>query len=109
MTGQSGLLIVAVLGMTVADVGFDLLNLLVFHGNYYAAMVIAMGYYLSKNASLSFRSNISLEKEPGAAGWRSADSVQYGVLCGAGVYPEQDPFDYGRQQGVAAYSYRAVY
>ena len=32
MAGQSNLLIVAVLGMTVADVAFDLLNVLVFHG-----------------------------------------------------------------------------
>ena len=32
IAGQSNLLIAAVLGMTFADVGFDLLNILVFHG-----------------------------------------------------------------------------
>ncbi|MBQ8955124.1 MAG: ATP-binding protein [Clostridia bacterium] len=65
MAGQSNLLIVAVLGMTVADVGFDLLNVLVFHGgmfgmglasslSYYVAMVIAMGYFLSKKCVFTF-------------------------------------------------------
>ena len=65
MAGQSKLLIVAVLGMTVADVGFDLLNVLVFHGgmfgmglasslSYYVAMVIALGYFLSKKCVFRF-------------------------------------------------------
>ena len=65
MAGQSGLLIVAVLSMTVADVGFDLLNVLVFHGgmfgmglasslSYYVAMAIAMGYFLSKKCVFTF-------------------------------------------------------
>jgi len=69
MAGQSNLLIAAVLGMTVADVGFDLLSALVFHGgmfgmglasslSYYAAMVIAMVYFLSRKCvfKFSFRS-----------------------------------------------------
>ena len=65
MAGQSNLLIVAVLGMTVADVGFDLLNVLVFHGgmfgmglasslSYYVAMVIAMTYFLSRRCVFTF-------------------------------------------------------
>ena len=65
MAGQSGLLIAAVLGMTVMDVALDLLNVLVFHGgmfgmglasslSYYAAMAIAMGYFLSKKCVFSF-------------------------------------------------------
>ena len=65
MAGQSNLLILAVLGMTLADVGFDLLNVLVFHGgmfgmglasslSYYVAMLIAMGYFLSKKCVFSF-------------------------------------------------------
>ena len=65
MAGQSNLLIVAVLGMTVADVAFDLLNVLVFHGgmfgmglasalSYYVAMVIGGGYFLSKKCVFSF-------------------------------------------------------
>ncbi|MBQ9251125.1 MAG: ATP-binding protein [Clostridia bacterium] len=74
MAGQSGLLIVAVLGMTVADVGFDLLNVLVFHGgmfgmglasslSYYVAMAIAMGYFLSKKCVFRFSMKlISREK-----------------------------------------------
>ena len=65
MAGQSTLLIFAVLGMTVFDVALDLLNVLVFHGgmfgmglasslSYYAAMLIAMGYFLSKKCVFSF-------------------------------------------------------
>ena len=65
MAGQSNLLIAAVLGMTVADVGFDLLNVLVFHGgmfgmglasslSYYVAMAIAMIYFLSKKCVFTF-------------------------------------------------------
>ena len=65
MAGQSNLLIVAVLGMTVADVAFDLLNVLVFHGgmfgmglasslSYYVAMAIALCYFLSKKCVFAF-------------------------------------------------------
>ena len=65
MAGQSNLLIVAVLGMTVADVAFDLLNVTVFHGgmfgmglasslSYYVAMLIGGGYFLSKKCVFSF-------------------------------------------------------
>ena len=65
MAGQSNLLIFAVMGMTVTDVALDLLNVLVFHGgmfgmglasslSYYVAMVIAMGYFLSKKCVFSF-------------------------------------------------------
>ena len=65
MAGQSNLLIAAVLGMTVADVVFDLLNVMVFHGgmfgmglasslSYYVAMVIGGGYFLSKKCVFSF-------------------------------------------------------
>ena len=65
MAGQSNLLIAAVLGMTVADVVFDLLNVVVFHGgmfgmglasslSYYVAMVIGGGYFLSKKCVFSF-------------------------------------------------------
>ena len=65
MAGESNLLIAAVLGMTVADVGFDLLNLLVFYGgmfgmglasslSYYVAMLIGGGYFLSKKCVFRF-------------------------------------------------------
>lgn len=65
MAGQSNLLIVAVLGMTAADVGFDLLNVLVFDGgmfgmglasslSYYTAMVIALSYFLSRKCAFHF-------------------------------------------------------
>ena len=65
MAGESGLLIAAVLGMTAADVGFDLLNVLVFHGgmfgmglasslSYYVAMAVALGYFLSRKCVFSF-------------------------------------------------------
>ena len=65
MAGQSTLLIAAVLGMTVADVGLDLLNVLVFHGgmfgmglasslSYYVAMGAAMVYFLSRRCVFAF-------------------------------------------------------
>lgn len=65
MAGQSNLLIVAVLSMTVADVGFDLLNVLVFHGgmfgmglasalSYYVAVAIGAVYFLSKKCVFKF-------------------------------------------------------
>ena len=65
MAGQSGLLIAAVLGMTAADVAFDLLSVLVFHGgmfgmglasslSYYVAMAIAFGYFLSRKCVFTF-------------------------------------------------------
>lgn len=65
MAGQSGLLIVAVLGMTVADVVFDLLNVFVFHYgmfgmglasalSYYVAVIVAAFYFLSKKCVFSF-------------------------------------------------------
>ena len=65
MAGQSNLLIVAVLTMTVADVGLDLLNVLVFHGgmfgmgvasaiSYYAAMAVAAIYFCSRKCVFRF-------------------------------------------------------
>ena len=74
MAGKSSLLIVAVLGMTVSDVAFDLLNVLVLHGgmfgmglasslSYYVALIIALLYFLSSRCvfTFSFRS-VSLGK-----------------------------------------------
>ncbi len=69
MAGQSSLLIAAVLGMTIADVGLDLLNVLVFHGgmfgmglasslSYYVAMAVALGYFLSKKCVFTFSSKL---------------------------------------------------
>ena len=65
MAGQSTLLIAAVLGMTVADVALDLLNVLVFRGgmfgmglasslSYYVALVIGAFYFLSKKCVFRF-------------------------------------------------------
>lgn len=65
MAGKSKLLILAVLGMTAADVGFDLLNVLVFDGgmfgmglasslSYYVAMAIALCYFLSRKCAFRF-------------------------------------------------------
>ncbi|MBR2571362.1 MAG: ATP-binding protein [Clostridia bacterium] len=74
MAGQSSLLIVAVLGMTVSDVAFDLLNVFVFHGgmfgmglasalSYYVAVAIGAGYFLSKRCVYAFsRSRIQRRK-----------------------------------------------
>ena len=65
MAGKSGLLIAAVLTMTVTDVALDLLNVLVFHGgmfgmglasalSYYAAMAVAAVYFLSPKCVFRF-------------------------------------------------------
>ena len=65
IAGQSGLLIASVLAMTLTDVGFDLLNVFVFHGgmfgmglasslSYYAAMLIGGAYFLSKKCVFEF-------------------------------------------------------
>ncbi len=65
MAGKSGLLIAAVLGMTAADVAFDLLSIHVFHAgmfgmglasslSYYVAVLTALGYFLSKKCVFSF-------------------------------------------------------
>ena len=65
MAGQSGLLIAAVLTMTVTDVAFDLLNVLVFHGgmfgmglasalSYYAALLVGGAYLISKKSIFRF-------------------------------------------------------
>jgi len=65
MAGQSNLLIVAVLTMTVADIALDLLNVLVFHGgmfgmglasaiSYYMAMAVTAIYFCSKKCVFKF-------------------------------------------------------
>ena len=65
MAGKSGLLIAAVLGMTVSDIAFDLLNVLVFDGgmfgmglasslSYYVALIIGIFYFLSPRCVFRF-------------------------------------------------------
>ena len=65
IAGQSSLLIAAVLTMTVTDIALDLLNALVFHGgmfgmglasslSYYAALIVAAFYFLSKKCVYRF-------------------------------------------------------
>ena len=67
MAGQNRLLIAAVLTMTVADIGLDLLNVLVFHGgmfgmglasaiSYYAALAVTAIYFFSSDCV--FRVNL---------------------------------------------------
>ena len=65
MAGQSRLLIAAVLTMTVTDIALDLLNVFIFHGgmfgmglasaaSYYAAMIAAGFYLLSRKSVFRF-------------------------------------------------------
>ena len=65
MAGQSTLLIVGVLAMTVTDIALDLLNVLVFHGgmfgmglasslSYYVVIAIVGVYFLSKKCVFRF-------------------------------------------------------
>ncbi len=72
MAGQSGLLIAAVLTMTVTDVALDLLNVMVFHGgmfgmglasalSYYAALIVGAFYLFSRKSVFRFsRKNVKL-------------------------------------------------
>ena len=74
MAGQSTLLIFAVLGMTIADIGFDLLNVLVFHGgmfgmglassiSYYVALLIGGSYFVSGKCVFRFSAGlVSMKK-----------------------------------------------
>lgn len=74
MAGQTTLLVVGVLGMTVADIVLDLLSVLVFHGgmfgmglasslSYYAVMIVVAFYFLSKRCVFRFSlRRVSLRK-----------------------------------------------
>lgn len=74
IAGQSGLLVVAVLMMTVTDVTFDLLSVFVFKGgmfgmglasslSYYVAVIIAGSYFLSHKCVFKFSfSGVKLSK-----------------------------------------------
>ena len=66
MAGKTTLLIVSVAAMTITDIVMDLLNVIVFHGgmfgmglasslSYYAALLIAGAYFLSKKCFFKFR------------------------------------------------------
>ena len=66
MSGNRTRLVVAVAGMTIFDIVFDLLNVLVFHGgtlgmglassiSYYIAFVIGGAYFLKKDCMFRFR------------------------------------------------------
>ena len=74
MAGKNQILIAAVLGMTISDIGLDLLNVLVFHGgmfgmglassiSYYVAMVIGCGYFLSKKCMFRFSRRLVTKKK----------------------------------------------
>ena len=74
MAGKNNILIAAVLGMTVSDIGLDLLNVLVFHGgmfgmglassiSYYVAMVIGCCYFLSKKCMFRFSRRLVTKKK----------------------------------------------
>ena len=65
MAGKSGLLIAAVLGMTIADVVFDILAVTVFKSgmfgiglasslSYYTALIVGLGYFFSKKSRFRF-------------------------------------------------------
>ena len=74
MAGKSGLLIVAVLSMSVADIVLDLLNVYVFHAgmfgmglassiSYYLALIIGCIYFLSKKCVFRFSwKQVTLQK-----------------------------------------------
>ena len=74
MAGQMGLLISAVVAMTITDVALDLVNALVLHWglfgmglasalSYYVALLVAIWYFFSKKGIFKFKfSNVSLSK-----------------------------------------------
>ena len=94
MAGKSGLLIAAVLGMTVSDVAFDLLNVLVFHGgmfgmglasslSYYVALLTALFYFLSRKCAFRFSRRLISRKKAAElfrGGFPSAFTMVSGVL-----------------------------
>ena len=74
MAGKNNILIAAVLGMTISDIGLDLLNVLVFRGgmfgmglassiSYYVAMAIGCGYFLSKKCMFRFSRRLVTKKK----------------------------------------------
>jgi len=103
MAGQSNLLIAAVLGMTVADIGLDLLNALVLHWgmfgmglasalSYYTAMAIGAFYFLSRKCVFRFRLKQVTGKKIAElfssgipAGFNMASSVILGIAMGAAL------------------------
>ncbi|MBO4837031.1 MAG: ATP-binding protein [Clostridia bacterium] len=89
MAGRSGLLIAAVLTMTVTDVALDLLNVLVFHGgmfgmglassvSYYAAMLVAAFYFLSRKCVFRFSLGLVSRK-------KIAELFRGGIPAGFGM------------------------
>ena len=74
MAGQMGLLICAVVAMTVTDIALDLLNAMVLHWDlfgmglasaisYYVALLVAIWYFFSKKGIFKFRfRNVRLSK-----------------------------------------------
>ena len=89
MAGQSTLLIVAVLSMTVSDIALDLLNVLVFHGgmfgmglassiSYYVAMVIAGFYFFSRRCVFRFSPKL-------VSGRKTAELIRGGLPASAGM------------------------
>ena len=66
MSGRRTRLVTAVLVMTILDVAFDLINVLLIHGgifgmglasslSYYAAVIVGIGYFFSKDCLFRFR------------------------------------------------------
>ncbi len=89
MAGKSGLLIAAVLSMTVADIVLDLLNVLVFHGgmfgmglastvSYYFALLISGFYFLSKKCVFRFSWKMVTKR-------KIAELFRNGIPAGVGM------------------------
>lgn len=118
MAGESNLLIVAVVSMTIADVVLDLLNVLVVHGgmfgiglasslSYYVAMVFAAIYFLSRKCIFRF----SLKKVKKAkiiellkGGVPAGINMAAGVLLVFALNRILLGLPDGGDQGVAAYA-----
>ncbi len=74
ISGQTTLLIVAVMGMMICDIALDLLNVFVFHGgmfgmglasaiSYYVALIVGGAYFLRKKCVFRFsRKLVSMKK-----------------------------------------------
>ena len=89
MAGQTGLLIAAVLTMTIADVALDILNVFVFHGgmfgmglassvSYYLAMLISGFYFLSKKCVFRFSWKL-------VSGKKISELFRGGIPAGVGM------------------------
>ncbi|MBQ3880692.1 MAG: hypothetical protein II727_10330 [Oscillospiraceae bacterium] len=85
MAGQSGLLIAAVLGMTVADIGLDLANVFIFHGGMFGmGLASSLSYYI---ALIIGARSISCPKRACSASRAALSRAKRSRSCSKAAFP----------------------